>query len=181
MKKSAKTFAENAHKGQQRKNSSMPYITHPIRVAERLEAAGFSDELISAAYLHDVVEDTPYEIEDIKNHFGTRIATLVAAHTEDKAKSWQDRKQHTIDILKNAEKEVKYLIVADRLDNLLDLEKDLRKIGNAVWDKFNAGPKQQKWYNEAIVKSMYVGLNEEDIPEFFVVFKQAVKRVFQSG
>ena len=69
MKQQAKSFAEKAHKGQRRKNANIPYITHPIRVAERLESIHASDELICAAYLHDVVEDTPYEIEDIEQQF----------------------------------------------------------------------------------------------------------------
>lgn len=177
-KQLAKDFAENAHKGQHRKNAHIPYITHPIRVAERLESIESSDELVCAAYLHDVVEDTPYEIEDIENQFGARIAELVAAHTEDKSKSWQERKQHTIDTIRDAEKEVKYLIVADRLDNLLDLEKDLQQMGNHVWNNFNAPPEKQKWYNEAIAKNMYVGLSQGDIPGFFNEFEQSIRRVF---
>ena len=178
MKQQAKTFAEHAHKGQRRKNANIPYITHPIRVAERLESIHASDELICAAYLHDVVEDTPFEIEDIEQQFGPRVAHLVAAHTEDKSKSWQERKQHTIDIMKDAEKEVKYLIVADRLDNLLDLEKDLQQLGEQAWDIFNAPYEKQKWYNESIAKNMYVGLAEQDIPPFFEDFEQVIQRVF---
>lgn len=178
MKQQAKNFATKAHKGQQRKNAQIPYITHPIRVAERLESIQASDELICAAYLHDVVEDTPYEIEDIEHQFGPRVADLVAAHTEDKSKSWQERKQHTIDIIKSAEIEVKYLIVADRLDNLLDLEKDLQQIGKHVWGNFNAPYEKQKWYNKMIAKNMYVGLEKEDIPEFFNEFEQTILRVF---
>ena len=178
MKQQAKSFAEKAHKGQRRKNANIPYITHPIRVAERLESIHASDELICAAYLHDVVEDTPFEIEDIEQPFGPRVAHLVAAHTEDKSKSWQERKQHTIDIMKDAEKEVKYLIVADRLDNLLDLEKDLQQLGDQAWDIFNAPYEKQKWYNESIAKNMYVGLAEQDIPPFFEDFEQVIQRVF---
>lgn len=178
MKQKARDFAENAHKGQHRKNAHIPYITHPIRVAERLESIQASNELVCAAYLHDVVEDTPYEIEDIKHRFGSRVAELVAAHTEDKSKSWQERKQHTIDIVKDAEKEVKYLIVADRLDNLLDLEKDLQQIGEHVWENFNAPYEKQKWYNETIAQNMYAGLKKENIPPFFDEFEQTIKRVF---
>ena len=178
MKQQARDFAENAHKGQYRKNAHIPYITHPIRVAARLESIDVSDELICAAYLHDVVEDTPYEIEDIINQFGASVARLVAAHTEDKSKSWQERKQHTINVIRDAEKEVKYLIVADRLDNLLDLEKDLQQIGEHIWENFNAPYEKQQWYNEEIAKHMHTGLEKEEIPTFFNEFEQAIKRVF---
>lgn len=174
----AKNFAQKAHQGQFRKVTKTPYIEHPIRVANRLKHSGASDELIAAAYLHDVVEDTSYKIKDIQETFGNRIATLVTAHTEDKSKSWLERKQETIDLLKNAELEIKYLIVADRLDNLLDLETDLNQLGPDVWNYFNAGFEHQKWYNESIAKNMEYGIDPEDIPSFFNDFKQAVHRIF---
>lgn len=178
MKQQALEFAKIAHAGQKRKNSNAAYITHPIRVARRLEANNFSDELVCAGYLHDTVEDTLVEIEDIEQQFGLRVAELVAAHTEDKSKSWQERKLHTIDTIRNGEKELKYLIVADKLDNLLSLEQDLKQQGNIVWEKFNAGAEKQKWYNQSIAENMYVGLDSVDIPAYFKEFDNAVKRVF---
>ncbi|MDY0406968.1 HD domain-containing protein [Virgibacillus sp. 179-BFC.A HS] len=178
MKEKAKAFAIKAHHGQQRKTSNEPYVTHPIRVAKRLEANHFSDELVCAAYLHDVVEDTPYEMEDIQKQFGQRVAQLVAAHTEDKSKSWQERKEHTIAMIKDADKEVKYLIVADKLDNLLELEKELKKHGSSVWDAFNAGRDKQKWYNQSIAQNMYHGLKDSEVPDFFGMYEEAIKRVF---
>lgn len=179
MKEKAKNFATKAHAGQKRKNSNADYITHPIRVAERLEQEGFSEELVCAGYLHDVVEDTVYEIEDIERHFGNRVASIVLAHTEDKSKSWKERKQHTIDTIKLADKEIKYLIVADKLDNLLGLEKDLHLQGPIVWDKFNAGFEEQKWYNESIIEHMYSGLSTREIPYYFSEYEQVVTRVFR--
>ncbi|UJL46911.1 HD domain-containing protein [Virgibacillus sp. NKC19-16] len=181
MKQRAKAFAKKAHVGQQRKNSNAPYITHPIRVADRLEENGFSTELVCAGYLHDVVEDTLYEIEDIEREFDGWVAELVAAHTEDKSKSWQERKQHTINTIKYAEKEIKYLIVADKLDNLLGVEVDLKQQGDVVWNKFNAGFEKQKWYNQLIAANMYVGLDADDVPGYFGEFEDAVERVFGSG
>ena len=175
----AKTFAEKAHQGQFRKVTNVPYINHPIRVAKRLKEIGASEHLICAAYLHDVVEDTPFEIEDIESNFGPRVASLVSAHTEDKSKSWKERKQHTIDTIKSAKKEIKYLIVADRLDNLLDFEKDMKQIGHTIWDNFNAGYEDQKWYNESIANHMSDGLTKEEIPDFFSEYNKAVKRVFK--
>ncbi|WP_342746755.1 HD domain-containing protein [Virgibacillus phasianinus] len=174
----AKDFATKAHQGQTRKNSNVPYITHPVRVAERLEKEGFSDELICAAYLHDVVEDTPYEIEEIEKTFGSRVAKFVAAHTEDKSKSWDERKLHTINTVKHAENDVKYLIVADKLDNLLGLEHDLKTQRETVWNKFNAGIEKQRWYNQSIAENMYVGVDPKDVPEYFAEYADTVARVF---
>src|SRR5690625_1038306 len=179
MKQQARAFATKAHQDQSRKSSNTPYITHPIRVAERLEQEGFSNELVCAAYLHDVVEDTPYEIEDIEEIFGEKIAHLVAAHTEDKSKSWTERKQHTTETVREAKKEVKYLIIADRLDNLLDMESELKQQGHAIWEHFNAGFEKQKWYHLSIAENMYAGLDSEDVPEFCAEFADTVKRVFR--
>ena len=133
MLQKAKEFATMAHRGQRRKTSNLPYITHPIRVAKILEEAGCSDEVICAGYLHDVVEDTCYTIKDIEAHFGEQIASIVQAHTEDKSLTWQERKQHTISLVKSANKEIKQLIVADKLDNLLSIEEDLNTYGDVVW------------------------------------------------
>lgn len=178
MKQRARSFAEKAHKGQRRKSSDVPYITHPIRVAERLDQAGFNDNLVCAGYLHDVVEDTPYEMEDIEAEFGPHVTRLVAAHTEDKSKSWQERKQHTIDTVKYAEKDVKYLIVADKLDNLLSMEKEFIRHGDALWKNFNAGFNKQKWYNESVAANMKIGLEKSEIPAYFQEFAEVVERMF---
>lgn len=178
LKLKAKKFAEKAHEGQYRKNGNIPYITHPIRVAERLEDSGASEALVCAAYLHDVVEDTPVEMEEIEIEFGKQVAHLVRSHTEDKSKSWQERKQHTIDTLKVGNLDVKQLIVADRLDNLLSTEADLKQKGPKVWDMFNANYEKQQWYNQEIVKNMYHGVSKENIPGFFKLYEQAVTRVF---
>ncbi|HLR60983.1 MAG TPA: HD domain-containing protein [Lentibacillus sp.] len=178
MKKEAKNFAEKAHEGQIRKSSDDPYITHPIRVAKRLEEAGFNDELVCAGYLHDVVEDTPYEIEDIEEAFGIKVASLVSAHTEDKSKTWKERKQHTIDTVKFASRDIKYLILADKLDNLLSMEQEYNLQGDALWENFNAGFEEQKWYNKSIAENMSAGLSEDEMPDYFREFEEAVKRVF---
>ncbi|TFJ91597.1 HD domain-containing protein [Lentibacillus salicampi] len=178
MKHDARDFAAKAHEGQTRKSSNDPYITHPIRVAELLEKSGFSDELVSAGYLHDVVEDTPLEMEDIEAAFGIEVAKLVAAHKEDKSKTWKERKQHTIDTVQYAAKDVKFLIVADKLDNLLSMEKEYKLQGDVLWENFNAGFALQKWYNQSIVANMDVGLTKDEIPDYFQAFRDAVVRVF---
>lgn len=78
----ALVFAYNAHKGQFRKYTGEPYICHPIAVAAILERRGFEDDMLAAAILHDVVEDTPVTIEEIYYRFGNEVAELVAAVTD---------------------------------------------------------------------------------------------------
>nr|WP_082236088.1 HD domain-containing protein [Halobacillus massiliensis] len=176
----AQKFADCAHKGQKRKASKEDYINHPIRVAEILKKAGSSEELICAGYLHDVVEDTSYELDDIEKKFGLKVRRLVAAHTEDKTKTWRERKAHTITTVRMADKEVKSLIVADKLDNLSSIENDQRNFGNEVWDFFKAGYDLQQWYYQSIDEHMLDGLPEQKTPEFFMDYRRLVQRVFSS-
>jgi (p)ppGpp synthase/HD superfamily hydrolase len=78
----AREFATKAHAGVFRKWSGEPYIEHPERVATRLAALGFPAEVIAAAYLHDVVEDTPTTGAEIAAEFGEAVAALVAEVTK---------------------------------------------------------------------------------------------------
>ncbi|GEN54982.1 HD domain-containing protein [Halobacillus faecis] len=178
MIEKAKAFAAKAHEGQKRKNSSEDYVVHPIRVAALLEHAGFREEVISAGYLHDVVEDTSYTLKNIEREFGLDVKDLVAAHTEDKSKSWKERKQHTIDTVREGSFELKALIIADKLDNLRSLQKDIETYGIEVWNNFNAGADAQKWYNQSIVEGMTNGLESEEVPSYFDEYKQLVEQTF---
>ncbi len=71
-------FGANAHEGQTRKTGE-PYITHPVAVAKELSDMRLDAQAISAAILHDVVEDTPASLEDIEENFGVEVAQLVDA------------------------------------------------------------------------------------------------------
>nr|WP_173918871.1 HD domain-containing protein [Halobacillus sp. Marseille-Q1614] len=180
MLKKAQSFADHAHRGQKRKSSNEDYIVHPIRVARTLEEAGASKELICAGYLHDVVEDTSYEIDDIEREFGAKVRRLVASHTEDKTKSWLERKSLTIETVKQSDKEVKFLIVADKLDNLSSIENDRQRLGEEVWRFFKAGYDMQKWYYQSVDKYMLDGMPPQETPEFFMSYRELVQRVFSS-
>ncbi|GGF34491.1 phosphohydrolase [Halobacillus andaensis] len=178
MIEKAKAFATEAHKGQKRKSSNEDYIVHPIRVAYTLQQAECSKELICAGFLHDVVEDTPYELEDIEKEFGPAVTELVAAHTEDKTKSWHERKAHTIEVVRTGNLEVKSLIVADKWDNLQSIEEGQHKMGEAIWSYFNSSYDQQKWYYQSVANNMWVGIPEKEAPEFFHSYSKTVQRFF---
>jgi (p)ppGpp synthase/HD superfamily hydrolase len=80
-------MAIKAHKNQIRKGTGSPYIVHPLAVMGILRTFGVTDEdILIAAVLHDVVEDSPIELEEIKKEFGERAADLVdqASKKEDK-------------------------------------------------------------------------------------------------
>ena len=148
-------FAEKAHRGQKRKGTNVDYITHPMEVFQILTTMNAGQELLIAGLLHDTVEDTDVTIADIHRTFGQRVATLVGAHSEDKSKSWKERKQHTIDMLKQAERDVQLLVLADKVSNLRSMLSDYAQVGEALWKRFNAPKELQSWYNSGIQDALY--------------------------
>ena len=80
----AREFAAMAHAGTFRKWTGEPYVEHPERVAARIAALGFGPEVIAAAFLHDVVEDTHISAAVIAVEFGPKVAALVAEVTKPK-------------------------------------------------------------------------------------------------
>lgn len=146
-------YASKAHRNQMRKGSDIPYITHPFAVGMLLQKANCSEEVIVAGMLHDTLEDTEATYEDLKGNFGVKVANLVVAASEnDKSQSWEVRKQHTIDQLKDASLEEVQVIVADKLHNLRSIRNDLNLYGESIWQRFKRGKHHQHWYYANIVK-----------------------------
>ena len=93
-------LAARAHHNQVRKGTEIPYIVHPLAVAGWLIRAQCPETLVIAALLHDVLEDTPLTIEELRFHFGREVVELVTALSEpDKKAPWEERKTHTIEYL----------------------------------------------------------------------------------
>lgn len=146
-------FATHAHRGQYRKTSNVPYIYHPLSVAHILIKHGCSEEIIVAGLLHDVVEDTPATLQDIKNQFGHSVACLVNAVSEpDKSASWETRKLHTLQTLSSAPFEVLLVTCADKLDNARSLAEELEYHGEHLWDHFKRPKELQGWFYQGIVQ-----------------------------
>ncbi|MEY4692778.1 MAG: hypothetical protein RL437_58 [Actinomycetota bacterium] len=112
--------AEKAHTGQQRK-SGEPYITHPVAVAGILAELGLDKATIIAALLHDTVEDTPYNLTQLKNDFGDEVSSLVDGVTKlDKLTYGENAEAETVRKMVVAmSRDIRVLVVklADRLHN----------------------------------------------------------------
>ncbi|MDO4554642.1 MAG: HD domain-containing protein [Lachnospiraceae bacterium] len=150
-------FAVKAHAGQFRKGTHIPFILHPMEVGVIVSKMTSDEEIISAAFLHDTVEDCPLvTIEQIRETFGERIAAMVADESEDKSKTWIERKSHTIAHLKEtASPEVRYIALGDKLANIRSLVKDYREVGDKLWERFNMKDKKmQGWYYRSIIESL---------------------------
>jgi (p)ppGpp synthase/HD superfamily hydrolase len=83
LTKAALTFAEGRHSGQTRDIDEMPFMTHPVEVACLLHEGGYSDEVVAAGVLHDVLEDTDADRADLEANFGSAVAWLVSAVSDD--------------------------------------------------------------------------------------------------
>ena len=147
-------YATEKHAGQRRKGSGIPYILHPLEALNILCSMNADMELMIAGVLHDTVEDTTATVEEITERFGAGVAALVCANSEDKSKSWDERKKHTIEFLATADRQVKLLVMADKLSNLRSMARDYKVCGDKLWDRFNAPVEKQDWYYSGILDAL---------------------------
>jgi (p)ppGpp synthase/HD superfamily hydrolase len=150
----AVVFATQKHAGTNRKSTNLPYITHPLEEMQILIAEGCSEEVIVAGILHDTLEDTETTKKEILELFGKNILKIVTAESEDKSKTWKERKQTTIDNLPEEALEVKLVCCADKLSNLRAMAADKKTIGDKLWERFNAEKSDIAWYYHGIVAAM---------------------------
>jgi (p)ppGpp synthase/HD superfamily hydrolase len=139
--------ASVAHRGQVRKGTDTPYISHPAAVALMLARAGCPDEVIAAGILHDTVEDTNITLEDIRATFGEHVAAIVEGCSEpEKGAPWEHRKTHTLEYLRTAPYEVRVVSCADKLHNLRTIADGYTTLGESIWERFKRGRAEQAWY-----------------------------------
>jgi len=120
-------FAASKHKGQFRKGvHETPFINHPIRVATLLAENGEAgnENLLIAAILHDVIEDTDTTATDINTLFGDAVCKLVLECTDDKSLPSWERKQLQISYAPKASLCARKLKLADKICNIVDIRED---------------------------------------------------------
>ena len=153
-------FAVKAHDGMRRKKSDVPYILHPMEAAVIVSTMTEDQAVISAAALHDVVEDAEVSIEEIEARFGKRVKELVASETEDKradlppTETWRIRKEESLKVLEAADDlDVLILWLGDKLANMRSIYRDWKVEGDNMWQRFNQkDAKEQAWYYQSIIK-----------------------------
>jgi GTP diphosphokinase / guanosine-3',5'-bis(diphosphate) 3'-diphosphatase len=120
----AAAFAAKKHTGQKRKGKEGdPYINHPLEVAALLASAGGVDDtdVLTAALLHDTVEDTGTTREEIAERFGPRAADIVMEVTDDKSLPKQERKRLQIEHAPHLSHGAKLVKLADKISNIRDV------------------------------------------------------------
>ena len=154
----AVAFAAKAHEGQCRKGTELPYIVHPMEAAAICASITDDVEVLAAAVLHDVVEDTGVTVGELEARFGSRVAAIVAGESEDKregvpaAQTWKARKAESIEHLAGAEDiGVKMVCLGDKLSNIRAIQHDYEALGDELWQRFNQkDPAEHAWYYSTI-------------------------------
>lgn len=118
----AAAFAARAHRHQVRKDRETPYVSHVFRVCLVVRHVfGFDDpRMLAAALLHDTIEDTSTDCDDIIERFGPEVAGWVAALTKDMRLPHDEREAQYMRVLESADWQVKVCKLADIYDNLGD-------------------------------------------------------------
>jgi (p)ppGpp synthase/HD superfamily hydrolase len=172
-------FATNAHDGQFRKGTRVPYLIHPLGVCKLLLDQGCPDYVAIAGLLHDTVEDSHVTVREVDAIFGERVASLVEFATEiNKLWSWEQRKEHTLQRLSSGQSEELWLSVADKLDNIRSIRGDLERYGEETWKRFRRPREKQKWYYQSLRRIFDERLREPPGSELAARFRAEVEIVF---
>lgn len=150
-------FAERIHRGQTRKKTRAPALSHLMAVAALvLENGGSEDEAI-AALLHDGPEDCDGKqtLLEIEERFGPAVAAIVLGCTdsmESPKPPWSERKASYIDHLPDADPSTMLVSLADKVHNVRSLVIEYRNVGEDLWQRFAASRDQSLWYYESLLR-----------------------------
>lgn len=154
-------FAVNAHSNTERRGKGFPYIVHPLEAVSIVATITPDQSLLAAAALHDTVEDTEINLEDIRREFGDRIAGMVEAESDVFAEgiseeaSWHDRKKAAIDRLAAAPHDAKIVAMGDKLSNMRAIARDYAVQGDNLWNLFHAKDKKDhEWHYRGLAESL---------------------------
>lgn len=147
----AMRLATRAHAGQARKESNLPYITHPFMVSLLLAKHGFSDTVLAAALTHDVLEDTPVTAAELEAELGPEVLALVQAVSYDESLSWEDQRTKYVADVRAASEDVKAISIADKIHNAQSFILGYEAQGKDMWKNFNRGRDKKIWFEEEMV------------------------------
>ncbi len=155
--KKAIQFAARKHRKQFRiADDSLPYVTHLFSVALLVAEDGAEDDVVTAALLHDTLEDTDTTREEIASTFNERVAVLVESVSEPKELngkklSWREMKESYLRHLKSASDDAVLIALADKVDNIESRNEEFAKEGVAFLKRWKQPQEEYLWfYGEAL-------------------------------
>ncbi|KND49409.1 MAG: GTP pyrophosphokinase, (p)ppGpp synthetase I [Parcubacteria bacterium C7867-008] len=147
----ATRMAVDGHAIQVRKDDNSPYIVHPVMVAILLAQHGFSETVIAAGLTHDLVEDTEYTIDQIREELGDEVATIVASVTNQEGLTWEDKKRAYVETVRIGSEDAKAVATADKIHNAESLIRAHDRLGTDLWKLFNAGREKKLWFEDIML------------------------------
>jgi (p)ppGpp synthase/HD superfamily hydrolase len=154
-------FAVQAHAGTPRRGKNFPYIVHPLEAMAITATMTGDQELLAAAVLHDVVEDTDCTVAELEQKFGPRVAALVAGESDSlyenqsEAASWHVRKQEAIDRIKAQSREAQMVALGDKLSNMRAIYRDYQELGDQLWQRFHVTDvAEHAWHYRGLAASL---------------------------
>jgi len=122
MTRAAFGFAAARHAGQYREIDGVPFIVHPIEVGRLLHGDGQPDDVVAAGLLHDVLEKTATPALELEFEFGTHLAQLVAAVSDDDSiTTYEERKRELRDRVERSGSETLAIYAADKISKVREL------------------------------------------------------------
>ena len=151
-------YAHEVHDGQFKKGTSVPYLGHLMGVSSIVLGDGGSEDEAVAALLHDAAEDHGgrARLDDIRSRFGDNVARIVEDCTDswDTPKpSWLARKQAYIQRARTLPSPSLRVSIADKVHNTYGILRDLRSIGEKVWERYDVSPDDVLAYYESLVRA----------------------------
>jgi guanosine-3',5'-bis(diphosphate) 3'-pyrophosphohydrolase len=140
------------HAGQRQRVNGHPYVEHPVLVADDVGRAGFDAEMVAAALLHDIVEDSDETVEEVHERFGRRVADLVDAMTDStEIEPYERRKALHRRRVAAAGPDATAIFAADKLNNVRALRSAYGEEGEEVAKRFKQplDTKVQVWVADA--------------------------------
>ena len=178
--KKALYFAAERHDGQYRKGGRVPYIVHPVQVALGVCAYTDDEEIIAAAFLHDVLEDcADVSIGLLQKEFNDRIAQMVSEVSlveGEKYATWKEKKEAYLTKIKKASKGALIIVAVDKMNNLRAYFDALRERGDAVARYFGGTPDEYRWYYTEIGTILMSTLGEHPVVKNYIAIWQSYQK-----
>ena len=150
-------YAERIHRGQTRKKSLAPALSHLMAVASLVMENGGDEQEAMAALLHDGPEDCAGQqtLDEIHQLFGGRVAHIVAGCTdsmENPKPPWKGRKSGYIAHLAAADESTLLVSLADKVHNVRSLVVEYRTVEEELWQRFSATRDESLWYYASLLR-----------------------------
>jgi hypothetical protein len=156
-------FAAQLHREQTRKATTTPYISHLMAVAGLVMEFGGNEDQAIAALLHDAIEDQsegfggPDKLRtEIVRRYGTSVLSIIDAGTDADTvpkRPWEERKTAYIEHIPAMAADAALVSICDKLHNARSIVVDYLTLGDAIFERFNAGKDRTLWYYAEVTKS----------------------------